>query len=90
MHLLHLLLTGAATLRNGRVPVRVEANRARLLAVKRCELDWPEVDAWRQELHRDFEYALAETKLPERPNYEAANGFILRARRRAVGSGFAF
>ena len=27
-----------------------------------------EVDAWRKELHRDFEHALAETKLPERPH----------------------
>ena len=80
MHLLRLLLTGAATLREGRVPVRVEAHRDRLLAVKRGELDWPEVDAWRQQLHRDFEHALAETKLPERPDYEAVNGFLVKAR----------
>lgn len=81
MHLLRLLLTGAATLREGRVPVRVEAQRDRLLAVKRGEIEWPEVDAWRQELHRDFEHALAATKLPERPDYEAANGFLISARR---------
>ena len=83
MHLLRLLLTGAATLRTGRVPVHVEAHRDRLLAVKRGELPWPEVDAWRQELHRDFERALAETNLPERPDYEAANGFLVRARKAA-------
>ena len=41
MHLLRLLLTGAATLREGRVPVRVEAHRERLLAVKRGELPGP-------------------------------------------------
>lgn len=81
MHLLRLLLTGATTLRTGRVPACVEAHRDRLLAVKRGELPWPEVDAWRQELHRDFEHALAETKLPEWPDYEAANGFLVRARR---------
>jgi len=34
MHLLRLLLTGAATLRECRVPVRVESHRDRLLAVK--------------------------------------------------------
>lgn len=39
------------------------------------------MDAWRQQLHRDFEHALAETKLPERHDYEAANGFLIRARR---------
>jgi uncharacterized protein len=81
MHLLRLLLTGAATLRDARVPVRVEAHRNRLLAVKRGELPWAEVDAWRKELHRDFELALAETKLPERPDYEAANRFLVKARR---------
>lgn len=43
------------------------------------EISWPEVDTWRQELHRDFEHALAETKLPERPDYEAANGFLVKA-----------
>lgn len=36
---------------------------------------------WRKELHRDFELALAETKLPERPDYEAANCFLIKARR---------
>ena len=81
MHLLRLLLTGAATLREARVPVRVEAHRDRLLAVKRGEVPWTEVDAWRKELHRDFERALAETKLPERPDYEAANRFLIKARR---------
>jgi hypothetical protein len=81
MHLLRLLLTGAATLREGRVPVRVEAHRDRLLAVKRGELAWAELDAWRKELHNDFELALVETKLPERPDYEAANRFLIKARR---------
>jgi hypothetical protein len=81
MHLLRLLLTGAATLREARVPVRVEAHRERLLAVKRGEMPWAEVNAWRKELHRDFEHALAETKLPERPDYEATNRFLVKARR---------
>jgi hypothetical protein len=81
MHLLRLLLTGAATLREGRVPVRVETHRDRLLAVKRGELTWAELDFWRKELHRDFERALKETKLPERPDYEAANRFLIKARR---------
>jgi predicted nucleotidyltransferase len=80
MHLLRLLLTGAATLREARVPVRVESHRERLLAVKSGEMLWPEVNAWRKELHHDFERALAETKLPERPDYEAANRFLIKAR----------
>ena len=84
MHLLRLLLTGAASLRETRVPVRVEAHRERLLAVKRGELPWSEVDDWRKQLHRDFESALAQTKLPERPDYEAANAFLIKARKTMV------
>jgi hypothetical protein len=86
MHLLRLLITGAAALREGRVPVRVEAHRDRLLAVKTGAVPWPEVDAWRRELHNDFECTLTETKLPERPDYEMANRFLVNARRRAVKS----
>lgn len=87
MHLLRLLLTGAATLREGRVPVRVEAHRDQLLAVKRGETTWAEVDAWRRQLHHDFEAALAKTTLPERPDYEAANRFLIHARRSQVCGG---
>ena len=63
------------------MPVQVEAHRERLLAVKRGELAWADVDAWRKELHRDFEITLTESKLPERPDYEAVNQFLIKARR---------
>ncbi len=81
MHLLRLLITGAATLREQRLPVRVESHRDRLLAIKTGSIPWREVNAWRRELHNDFERALTETKLPERPDYEAANCFLIKARR---------
>jgi uncharacterized protein len=84
MHLLRLLITGTTTLRECRVPVQVGDRRDDLLAVKRGELSWGKVDAWRQELHRDFEKALAETRLPERPDYEAANRLLLAARHEAA------
>ncbi len=84
MHLLRLLITGAATLREQRVPVRVECHRDRLLAIKAGTVPWSDVNAWRGELHQDFERALAETKLPERPDYERANEFLLKARRQTA------
>lgn len=40
---------------------------------------------WRKERHRDFEVALAEIKPPERPDYEAANRFLVKARRDMAG-----
>jgi predicted nucleotidyltransferase len=86
MHLLRLLLTGAAALRQGHIPVRVEAHRDRLLSVKRGEVEWSDVNDWRKELHKDFERALSETKLPERPDYERANAFLIKARKVAVAT----
>jgi hypothetical protein len=84
MRVLRLLVTGAATLRECRVPVRVEAHRERLLGIRSGMVPWDDVNAWRRELHRDFEQALVATRLPERPDYEAANLFLLNARRGMV------
>jgi predicted nucleotidyltransferase len=86
MHLIRLLLAGIATLREGAVPVRVEdAYRERLLAIRRGEVQWAEVDVWRLALHHEFDAAFTATRLPERPDYAAANAFLLRARRSMVG-----
>lgn len=85
MHLVRLLITGARILREGEVPVQVGRHRDRLLAVKHGEFSWSEVDQWRVALHADFETALAETKLPARPDYEAANRFLLEVREDTAG-----
>ena len=84
MHLVRLLLAGIAVLRDGVVRVHVGEHRDALLAVRRGEMPWTDVDAWRQSLHREFESAFATTKLPERPDYARANEFLVRARRSAV------
>ena len=84
MHLLRLLLAGIRALREGSVPVRVEEHRERLLSIKQGELPWRETEAWRVALHQEFDAALAATSLPERPDYERANAFLLRARRSAL------
>jgi hypothetical protein len=81
MHLVRLLLSGITVLQEGVVPLRVEAQREILLAIRRSEVPWAEVDAWRRQLHRDFDAAYARTRLPERPDYERADAFLLKARR---------
>ena len=81
MHLIRLLLAGVTVLRDGVVPVRVEAHRDELLAIKRGEVPFEEVEAWRLDLHRQFNAAAESTGLPERPDYEKANAFLVRARR---------
>jgi uncharacterized protein len=84
MHLIRLLLAGATTLREGVIQVRVAEHRERLLAIKRGEIAWEEVNAWRLELHRQFDAAFSATRLPERPDYARVNAFLLRARRSMV------
>ena len=84
MHLVRLLLSGITVLREGLVPVRVDEYRERLLAIKRGEAPWEEVNAWRLSLHNEFAEAFAVTRLPERPDYERADAFLVRARRSMV------
>jgi len=81
MHLVRLLLSGITVLRRGFVPVRVEEHRQRLLAIRDGQVPWDQVDAWRQELHKQFDAAFQTTRLPDRPDYEAANALLVKARR---------
>ncbi len=84
MHLIRLLLQGIGILRESDLTVRVEENRQTLLSIKRGETAWREVNELRLNLHKEFERAFAETSLPERPNYEKANEFLIKARRSTV------
>ena len=84
MHLIRLLIAGITALREGFVPVRVDEHREMLLAIRRGEIPWSETEKWRLNLHAEFDRALEETKLPERPDYERANLFLLKARRTAL------
>jgi uncharacterized protein len=87
MHLIRLLLSGISVLKHGFVSVRVEAQRDQLLAIKRGEMPWAETEKWRLALHTAFDRALAATKLPDRPDYEKANTFLLKARQAATAEG---
>jgi predicted nucleotidyltransferase len=84
MHLIRLLLAGIHVLREGHVPVDVGEHRDALLAIKSGEMPWQRIEAWRKSLHAEFDAALAETTLPERPDYERANAFLVTARRLTV------
>jgi len=83
MHLIRLLISGISVLRHGFVPVRMDQQREQLLAIKRGELPWNKTEKLRLSLHQQFDQALHETTLPERPDYEKANAFLIKARRAA-------
>lgn len=85
MHLIRLLLAGIAALSTGAIAVRVpDEHRERLLAIRRGEVPWREVDVWRLDLHRQFDAAFERSPLPERPDYAWANRFLIEARRSAL------
>lgn len=84
MHLVRLLLSGIEVLRTGHVPVDVGKNRERLLAIRRGEVGWEDVEIWQKQLHGQFDLAFSETTLPDRPDYERASKFLIDARRRAL------
>lgn len=87
MHLLRLLISGIKVLRDGLVRVRVDEHREQLLAIRRGEVPWDETESWRLSLHREFDLASQSTRLPERPDYEKANEFLIKARRAALAEG---
>lgn len=84
MHLVRLLLSAITILREGRVPVRVESHREELMAIRGGEWSWPEINAWRLDLQRQLDAAFAATKLPDRPDFDRADAFLIRARRSMV------
>jgi hypothetical protein len=84
MHLIRLLHEGIKVLQQGFVAVEMGQHRESLLAIRRGEVPWDEVNKWRLSLHHEFDSAYATTDLPARPDYEKANNFLIKARRTAL------
>lgn len=84
MHLLRLLISGRHLLEHGEPLVDVTAHRERLLAVRRGEVPWAEIDAWRESLSRDLDAALPGSALPPEPDRARVESFLVSVRRRGV------
>ncbi len=81
MHLLRLLLSCRGLLRTGRLTIDAGPHRDRLLAVRRGELTWDEVDSWMARLRDETDTALATTVLPAEPDHARVQDFLVRTRR---------
>ncbi|MEQ4722705.1 nucleotidyltransferase domain-containing protein [Nonomuraea sp. B19D2] len=79
MHMVRLLLSGLHLVRHGEPLVQVGPHRERLLAIRRGEVPWAEVDAWRAEL--SAEVAATPGVLPERPDRERVEEFLIGVRK---------
>jgi uncharacterized protein len=84
MHLLRLLICARDLLRHGRLVLDVGENRDRLLAVRRGQVEWAEVEAWRMTLHAEVDGALQHTPLPAVPDTGAVNAWLYSVRARSA------
>ncbi|MEU6818668.1 nucleotidyltransferase domain-containing protein [Streptomyces sp. NPDC046860] len=80
MHLLRLLATARDLLRTGELRLDVGDDREPLLAVKRGEVPWPEVEARMARLTEETDAALRRTPLPAEPDRARVADFVYRTR----------
>ncbi|GGU01765.1 nucleotidyltransferase domain-containing protein [Streptomyces violascens] len=81
MHLLRLLTSCRDLLRTGELTIDVGAERERLLAVRRGEFSWPEVESWMTRLATESDEAATATPLPPEPDRARVAEFLFRVRR---------
>lgn len=84
MHLLRLLISGRHLLKHGEPLIEMTGDRERLLAVRRGEVSWAEIDTWRESLSRDMDVAVARCALPAEPDRAQVEEFLVSVRRRGV------
>lgn len=87
MHLLRLLMSARDLLRTGVLTIDVGERREELLAVKRGEVGWPEVERWMARLAEECERAVGGSPLPDRPDRARVEEFLVRTRRASALSG---
>ncbi|MET8945887.1 nucleotidyltransferase domain-containing protein [Streptomyces sp. NPDC004542] len=81
MHLLRLLMSAAVLLRTGELTIDVGDRRETLLAVKRGEVSWPEVELWMARLAAETDEWSHRTPLPAEPDRRRVEDFLVRTRR---------
>jgi hypothetical protein len=86
MHALRLGYQGLELLQAGRVTLPMpEPERSRVMSVRRGERSFDEVVEEIGEVERRLEAALGQTSLPDRPDDDAVDAFLVDAYRRAWG-----
>ncbi|MFE3328397.1 DNA polymerase beta superfamily protein [Streptomyces sp. NPDC059176] len=85
MHLVRLLASSRDLLRTGRLAVDVGGHRDRLLAVKRGEVPWEEVESLMNRLVAEADAAALNTPLPDGPDRARVEDFLVRTRRASAG-----
>ena len=83
MHLIRLLHSGIHALLEGEIRVDVAEHRDELLAIRMGHVSFSDVHKRATELDRAFQDAFARTTLPEKPDTQRVNRFLIASRRRS-------
>ncbi|MGW0906284.1 nucleotidyltransferase domain-containing protein [Streptomyces sp. NPDC002853] len=86
MHLLRLLTSCRDLLRTGELAIDVGDQREPLLAVKRGDVSWPDVESWMRRLAAEADTAATHTPLPAEPDRERVADFLFRTRRASAAA----
>ncbi|WP_307845513.1 DNA polymerase beta superfamily protein [Planomonospora sp. ID67723] len=81
MHMIRLLISGLHLARAGEPLVRMDEYRDRLLAVRRGEMPWTQVERWRAELSAAFDDLGGTDALPEAPDRRTVDDYLISVRR---------
>ena len=84
MHLIRLLHSGIAALATGEIRVDVGEHRDELLNIRDGGLVFEEVRQRALKLDQQFREAFEKTTLPDQPDFDRVDDFLIRARRRMV------
>ncbi len=82
MHLIRLLHSGIHALRHGDIRVDVGEHRDELLSIRSGSWTFADVQKRAVDLDREFQVAYENTRLPEKPDTERVNRFLIAARRK--------
>jgi len=84
MHLIRLLYAGIEVLRSGQIGVDMSEHREELLAIKAGQFSFAQVQEKALALNQQFQEAYRQTSLPDQPDYDRVDEFLIWARRRMV------
>ena len=84
MHLIRLLYSGANALRTGEIMIDVSDFRSELLSIRDGQYTFADVEQKAKELEKEFGSAFEKTSLPEQPDFERVNQYLIEARRFAA------
>lgn len=84
MHLIRLLISGLDALKTGEIRVAIDQHRDFLLSIRNGELTFEQIRKHAFQLDAEFQSAFEITDLPEQPEVETVNAFLVEARRSMV------